>query len=107
VNYELKLPLKWKIHNRFHASLLTPVVENTIYGKHNPRPQPILVSGEEEYEIEAILNHKTQRLRSGVKNQYLVRWQGYGPTEDSWELEANLEHSKEVLNEYKRRHNIS
>jgi hypothetical protein len=57
VTYELKLPPKWKIHNKFHASLLTPVVKNNIYGKHYPQPPPILVSGEEEYEIEAILKH--------------------------------------------------
>ena len=107
MNYKLKLPSKWKIHNKFHASLLTPVVENAIYGKHNPRPQPILVSGEEEYEVEAILNHKTQRLRSGQKNQYLIRWQGYGPTEDSWELEKDLANAKDILDEYKRRHDIS
>src|ERR1051325_9799078 len=29
--FELKLPPKWKIHNKFHASLLTPVVENPVY----------------------------------------------------------------------------
>ena len=36
-------------------------------------PPPIIVKGEEEYEVEAILKHK----RKGVWNLYLVMWQGY------------------------------
>jgi len=107
VNYELKLPQKWKIHNRFHASLLTPVVENDIYGKHTLKPPPILVTGEEEYEIEAILNHRVKGTRSRSKIEYLVRWQGYGPTEDSWEPETNLGNSDEILEEYKTKHNLT
>ena len=105
--FELALPKKWKIHNRFHASLLTPVIENNIYGKHNIEPTPILVSGEEEYEIEAILKHRYRRPRTGVRTEYLVRWKGYGPTEDSWEPEENLTHSEEILEEYKREHKLA
>src|SRR5690349_19406655 len=82
VTYELKLPQKWKIHNKFHASLLTPMVENDVYGKHNPKPPPILVSGEEEYEVEAIINHRNRKTRSGTRQEFLVRWKGYSPTED-------------------------
>jgi hypothetical protein len=105
--YELKLPSKWRIHNRFHASLLTPAIENDIYGKHNTKPPPVLVSGEEEYEIEAILKHRYRRPRTGVTVEYLVRWKGYGPTEDSWEPKENLGNSNEILEEYKREHNLS
>jgi len=105
--YELKLPQKWKIHKKFHASLLMPVVENDIYGKHNTNPPPVLVSGEEEYEIEAILKHRYRRPRSGVRIEYLVRWEGYGPSEDSWEPEENLGNSNEILEEYKRDHDLA
>lgn len=107
VTYELKLPIKWKIHNKFHASLLTPVTENEVYGKHNPKPPPILISGEEEYKVEAILKHRTRGTHSRIKHEYLVRWKGYGPTEDSWETEKTLENSEELLEEYKRRHNLT
>ncbi|KAF7762626.1 hypothetical protein Agabi119p4_9219 [Agaricus bisporus var. burnettii] len=104
--YELELPKRWKIHNKFHASLLTPVVENDIYGKHNPQPPPTLVYGEEEYEVEAILNHRARKRRLGngrlaTRTEYLVRWQGYGPSEDSWESEEDLANSSEILEEYK------
>jgi hypothetical protein len=57
VMYELQLPQKWKIHSKFHASLLTPVVENNIYGKQNPKPPPILISQDDKYKLDAILNH--------------------------------------------------
>ncbi|KAF7776543.1 hypothetical protein Agabi119p4_4936 [Agaricus bisporus var. burnettii] len=63
--YKLELRKRWKIHNKFHASLLTPIVENDIYGKHNPQPPPTLVSGEEEYEVEAILNHRVRKRHLG------------------------------------------
>jgi hypothetical protein len=96
--YELKLPNRWKIHNRFHASLLTPVKQTDQYGEQNINPPPVLIEAEEEYEVEAILNHRTLRHHA----QYLVRWKGYGPSEDSWEPEKNLANSKRILNEYKR-----
>jgi hypothetical protein len=104
--YELKLPRTWKIHNKFHAFLLTPVVENAVYGKHNPQPPPIFISGEEEYELEAILKHRLRRTRGNSRIEYLVRWKGYGLTEDSWEPESNLENSKEDLETYKENHNL-
>jgi hypothetical protein len=73
---------------------------------HN-KPPPILVSGEEEYKIEAILKHRYCRLRSGVQLEYLVQWKDYGLTEDSWEPEDNLGNSNEDLLKYKDRHDLS
>lgn len=101
--YELQLPQKWKIHNRFHASLLTPVEENETYGPLHPNPPPDLVNGEEEYEVEAIVRHRRRRHHV----EYCVRWKGYGPTEDSWEPEENLENATDILQEYKRTHGLS
>ncbi|EDV35063.1 uncharacterized protein Dana_GF22550 [Drosophila ananassae] len=43
-------------------------------------------SGGEEYEVEAIIGHKTVR---GVSH-FLVRWKGYDESEDTWEPEADL-----------------
>jgi hypothetical protein len=69
VTYKLKLPTQLRIHNVFHASLLSPFIETETHGPNFPKPPPDIVDGEEEYEVEAILAHKKNR---GIK--YLVRW---------------------------------
>ncbi|EEB89023.1 hypothetical protein MPER_12935 [Moniliophthora perniciosa FA553] len=40
VNYRLELPEQWKIHNVFHANLLTPFKENEIHGPQLVRTTP-------------------------------------------------------------------
>ena len=46
----------------------------------------MVVDGEEEYEVEAILRHKGK----GTRRLYLVMWKGYPITEASWEPESHL-----------------
>src|SRR5712671_7849769 len=58
VAYRLALPLSWGIHNVFHASLLLPYKETAMHGPNFTRPPPDLVGDEEEYEVEAIINHR-------------------------------------------------
>ncbi|GBE87281.1 hypothetical protein SCP_1005280 [Sparassis crispa] len=60
-NYRLKLPKTWRVHSVFHAALLSPYRENDIHGPNYMNPPPDVVDNEEEYEVEAILNHKTYR----------------------------------------------
>jgi len=96
VNYRLRLPTKWKLHDTFHASLLTPYKENDVHGPNYMRPPPDLIDGEEEWEIERIIRH------SGTKNRrYQVKWKGF--QEYTWEPEENLEHAPEVLADYWKR----
>jgi hypothetical protein len=61
VNYQLKLPEKWRMKNMFHASLLTPYNENEIHGPNYPRPPLEIIDGEEEWEIERIVGHKKNK----------------------------------------------
>jgi hypothetical protein len=102
VTFQLKLPDRWKIHPVFHAGLLTPFVENETHGPNFLRPHAELVEGEEEYLVEAIVGHR----RRGRTIEYLIKWEGYPTSENSWEPKKNLTHSKELLNAYNRRHRI-
>ena len=96
VNYQLELPKTWKIHAVFHACFLHPYQETDIHRPNYLRPPPEEVMDHDEYEIEWIMNHR--KLKDGYK--YFVLWKGYPITEATWEPEQNLEHLKEILDEY-------
>jgi len=57
VAFQLELPLSWRIHNVFHASLLMPYQETPTHGPNFSKPPPNLIEGEKEFEVEAIINH--------------------------------------------------
>jgi len=82
VNYKLELPTQWSIHPVFHIDLLTPYRETPMHGENFQRPPPDLVDGEEEYEVETILD--SRRFGRGRKLQYLVKWKGYSDSENQW-----------------------
>ena len=68
VNYELELPIQWKVHNVFHTTLLKLYKEMEQHGpNYIPRP-PDIMNEEEQYEVERIMNHRTR----GWKMQYLI-----------------------------------
>ena len=98
VTYRLTLPRQWKIHNVFHAALLTLFKETSFHGTTDTRPPPDLIEGEREYEVEVILAHRNYRR----KLQYLVKWKGYDTSKNTWEPEDHLTHMEELLSEYKR-----
>jgi hypothetical protein len=82
VNYRLELPTQWSIHPVFHVDLLTPYRETPTHGPNYQRPPPDLVSGEEEYEVEKILD--SRRFGRSRKLQYLVKWKGYPDSDNQW-----------------------
>ena len=96
VTYRLQLPQSFKIHNVFHVDLLIPYHETKEHGTNYLQPPPDLIDGEEEYEVESIINDRTYRR----KKQYLVKWLGYPESENSWVNETDL-HSPELLAEYR------
>jgi hypothetical protein len=96
VTYRLQLPKSLRIHDVFHVDLLIPYHETEEHGANYAQPPPELVDGEEEYEVEDIINERTSRR----KKQYLVKWAGYPASENSWVNEKDL-HSPELLEEYR------
>src|ERR1700761_7025424 len=78
--YQLTLPAKWRIHPVFHTDLLTPYCETTMHGKNYTYPPPDLIDGEEEYEVEKVLDSRRKRRRL----QYLVKWKGYPDSDNQW-----------------------
>ena len=102
LTYRLRLPHQWKIHPIFHASLLTPYRENDTHGPNFLLPPPDLIEGEEEFEVEAIINHK----RSRGNLMYLIKWKDHPTSENTWEPVKNLTHCKDLLEAYKRRHRL-
>ena len=102
LTYRLRLPLTWKIHDVFHASLLSTYWETAKHGPNYANSPPEKIEGEDEYEITEILSHRG----SPGCHSYLVSWKGYSSAENTWEPEQNLQHAQAILKEYKRRRNL-
>ncbi len=101
VAYQLRLPIAWNIHDVFHASLLSPYHETNAHGPNYSRPPPDLIKGEEEYEVEKVINHRhTGRART---LQYLVKWIGYPEADNTWEP-ADQIHAPQLIKAYHRQH---
>ena len=98
-SYQLALPPQWKIHNVFHATLLTPYKETALNGSRNQEPTPELIDGQPEWEVEQIL--RVRRYQRQI--QYLVRWKGFSEAHDSWEPVANV-HADKLIQEFYKRH---
>uniref|UniRef100_A0A0W0GF46 Reverse transcriptase-rnase h-integrase n=1 Tax=Moniliophthora roreri TaxID=221103 RepID=A0A0W0GF46_MONRR len=78
LDYCLKLPPAMKVHNQA------------------PAPEAVEVEGEEQHLVEEVLDSRIYRK----KLQYLVRWEGYGEEEDSWEPAENLDHAKTKVRQF-------
>ena len=95
--YCLRLPksMSW-LHPVFPVIKLLTVPLDLIPGwQSRPPLDPILVDGEEEYEVEAVIN---SRMFWG-RLQYLIQWKGYSYEHNSWE-DAKDVHSPKLVAEF-------
>ena len=56
----------------------------------------------EEYEVEAIRNHRLRKWKGEMHKQYLVKWKEYPEWENTWEWWDSLVKAKELITEYER-----
>ena len=104
LNYELDLPPSLSIHPVFHISKLRLHRESECFDLHRPplpsRPPPTVIEEAEEYEVEAIRNHRQRRWHGIIYKQYLVKWKGYPEWENTWEWEDTFNNSAEIVQQY-------
>jgi transposase InsO family protein len=109
VTYKLTLPPSLsRIHNVFHSSQLKPYYMDDGQYVGRPRisrPPPDIIGGEEEWEVERILDHRTRRVNRRIVVEYLVKWRGYPDSDNSWEPASNV-HADDLVREYQQRRDV-
>ncbi|QRW23676.1 Transposon Tf2-12 polyprotein [Rhizoctonia solani] len=102
--YKLQLPHTMRIHPVFHINLLTKFHPDP-HGRDPPQPAPIITEeGEEEYEVERILDSKWKGRGKSKKLWYLVKWKGYDKGSNSWEAVDNVGNAQEAIKEFHMEH---
>ena len=87
-----------KVHPVFHVSLLEPTANDPLLDQVQPNPPPVIIEGEEEYEVNEILDSCLRYRRL----EYLVKWTGdYTPT---WEPPQNLSNSPNLVRAFHERY---
>jgi len=94
---KLELPSTVKIHLVVNVSRIHRYI-GQVEGQRKEQPALVIIEGEEEWEVERILNK--QRVRE--KDKYLVRWKGFMAESDIWEGRENLKNAQEVVEEFER-----
>jgi transposase InsO family protein len=107
-SYELDLPQNIKAHPVINLEYLKEYHETPerFSSRITPPPDPIedVESGELEYEVETVKDHRTTKRR-GL--EFLVSWVGYNSESDTWEPESNLSGAKQAIEEYWNREKAS
>ncbi|QRV99064.1 Retrotransposable element Tf2 protein [Ceratobasidium sp. AG-Ba] len=96
--FKLELPHTLRIHPVFHTSLVSLKKEDP-FGRDPPQPPAeVTPDGEEEYEVERILDSRKRRNQV----QYLVHWKGYGPESNTWEPLEHLDTAMGAVRKFHR-----
>ena len=97
VAYRLALPAELKMHPVFHVSLLKPVKKDQ---RLQPPPPRVLLNGDVVFTVDRILDHRmTRKGRRRNLREFLIRWEGFDSTHDSWEPEACI-YDPKIVQDY-------
>jgi len=97
----------------FHVSLLKPFKPRGSSQQYIPLPQ--LVEGEEEHEIESIVDHRIKEYKrrgkgSRTVRSFYVKWKRFSAEHDQWVTESNMTADftfrNSLLDEYCNSHNL-
>lgn len=103
--YRLRLPANMMIHDVISVAHLEPATDPADDPYQRRRPAiPLIVDGQEEYEIDRLVNKRPIRRGRGWSTQYLVRWKNCGLEEDMWLPERELGNASGLVNEYEERY---
>jgi len=94
---ELDLPKSIKIHPVVNVSRVR-LYTSQVKGQKKVPPKPVIIEGEEEFEVEKIINKRIVR----GKEKFLVRWKGYTAEANTWKSRENLENARELVEEFER-----
>ena len=97
--YRLDIPDRSRAHNVFHVSNLKKYLTSSSTKKKITMPDAIVVDGQEEFEVEEILDVKSTRNHK----LYLVKWKGYPLHDATWEPLSNLANAKESVERFERK----
>ena len=75
--------------------------KDQVGGQEKEEVKPVEVEKVKEQEVEKILNKSKIRIRGVIK--YLVWWKGFIAEHNSWKKKEDLENTKELVVEFKRR----
>jgi hypothetical protein len=74
-------------------------METELYGPNYPEPPPNISEGDPEFEVKQIVGLRRVGRRKTL--QYKVRWKGYSPAHDSWELASQI-HAPDLIEEFQK-----
>jgi len=94
---KLELPSTVRIHLVVNVSRIRRYV-GQVKGQKKKQPAPVIIEGEEEWEVEHILNKRKVR----GKERYLVCWKGFTVESNTWEGRENLKNVQEAIEEFER-----
>ena len=99
--YRLDLPPHMRVHPVFHVSQLKLYRKPEDTKRRYSKPGPVVTAaGEEEFEVEEIINHRKRRRGKKTTIEYLIFWKGYPAHEMTWEPEENVKNAPEKIAEY-------
>jgi hypothetical protein len=107
VAYKLTLPESLKIHPVFHVSLLQPWRVDKEFPGHQPtltQPPPVN-EDENRFTVDRLLDKRTRRCGRGQRVEYLIRWLGYGPEDDTWEPVAHID--SDLIADFEASHHVA